>query len=89
MVFTHNNLFRSRPTASTNPMVEEIHILLDLFIQHDVNMVVTAHDHKRNTSIHGNTTHIILDALKDDNNKASYLKLFVSEENINYRFVKL
>ena len=89
IVFTHNNLFRFRPTASTNPMVEEIHVLLDLFTRYHVNMVVTAHDHKQNTGILGNTTHIIMDALQDVNNEASYLALSIAEENIDYSFVKL
>jgi len=89
MVFTHNNLFRLRPTGSTNPMVEEIHALLDLFLRHNVNMVVTAHDHKQNIAVLGNTTHIIMDALQDENDKASYLKLTFNEETINFSFLKL
>lgn len=88
-VFTHINLFHLRPTISTNPMVEEIHVLTDLFTRHNVNMVVTGHDHKRNTDILGNTNHIILDALQDVNDMASYLKLSINEENIDYNFVEL
>lgn len=88
-VFTHNNLFRLRPTASTNPFVEEIQVLLDLFIRHQVNMVVTAHDHKRNTAVFGNTIHIIMDALQDENDNASYLKIIVNEEKIDYSFIEL
>lgn len=88
-VFTHNNLFRLRPTTSTNPFVEEIQVLLDLFIRHQVNMVVTAHDHKRNTAVFGNTIHIIMDALQDENDNAGYLKIIVNEEKIDYSFVEL
>lgn len=89
IIFTHDNLIRLRPTTSTNPMVEEIQVLLDLFLRYNVNMVVTAHDHERNTAILGNTTHIIMDALKDENNNASYLKLSINQENIDYSFVEL
>ena len=89
IVLTHNNLLRLRPTASTNPMVEEIQVLLDLFLRHNVNMVVTAHDHKRNTDILGNTTHIIMDALQDENDNASYLNILINEDNIEYSFVGL
>ena len=89
VVFTHNNLFRLRPTTSTNPMVEEIQILQDLFIRHNVNMVVTGHDHVHNSDILGNTTHIILDALLDGGDNASYLKLSVSDNNIGYSFIGL
>ncbi|MGI6047531.1 MAG: metallophosphoesterase family protein [Petrimonas sp.] len=89
IVFTHNNIFRLRPTTSANPMVEEIHVLIDLFLRHNVNMVVTGHDHKRNTAVLGNTTHIIMDALQDTNSRASYLKLSINADNINYSFVEL
>lgn len=88
-VFTHNNIFRLRATTSTNPMVEEIQVLVDLFTRHKVNTVVTAHDHKRNTDILGNTTHIIMDALQDTNNNASYLKLTITNTKIEYSFIEL
>lgn len=88
-VFTHNNIFRLRPTTSANPMVEEIQVYVDLFTRHNVNMVVTAHDHKRNTAVLGNTTFIIMDALQDKNDEASYLKLTITEANIDYSFVQL
>lgn len=89
VVFTHNNLISMRSTVSTEPMEEEIQVLLDLFLRHNVNLVVSAHDHKRNTDILGNTTYIIMDALMDENKNASYLKLSINEEKIDYSFVKL
>ena len=89
IVFTHNNIFRFRPTVIANPMVEEIQVLVDLLIRYNVNMLVTAHDHKRNTDIFGNTIYITMDALEDSNDNASYLKIHVDDENINYSFVKL
>lgn len=89
VVFTHNNLFRFRSTASTNPMVEEIQVLQDLFLRHNVNMVVTGHDHLRNTDVLGNTTHIIMDAILDENDNASYLRLFIGEETIEFDFAGL
>jgi len=88
-VFTHNNLFRFRPTTATNPMIEEIHVLIDLFLRYNVNVVVTAHDHKQNIDILGNTTHITMDAMQDANNKASYLKLSINDERIDFSFVEL
>ncbi len=89
MVFTHNNLFRFRPTASTNPMVEELHVLQDLFLRYQVDMVITGHDHKQNSGRLGNTTHIIMGALLDEDDNASYLKLSVNADNIDYSFVEL
>jgi len=88
-VFTHDNLLRLRPTTSTNPRVEEINALLDLFTRYQVDMVVNAHDHKRNTDILGNTTHIIMDALQDVNDEATYLKLSVNQEGMVYSFIGL
>ncbi len=89
IVFTHNNLFRLRPTTSTNPMTEELDVLVDLFTRYNIDMVVTAHDHKRNTDILGNTTHIIMDALQDVNDQASFLQISVSGEKIDYSFVEI
>jgi len=89
IIFTHNNLFRLRPTISTNPIVEEIHVLLDLFVSYNVDMVVTAHDHKKNTDMLGNTTHIIMDALSDECDHAGYMKLNIKPEAIEYEFVNL
>lgn len=89
IVFTHNNLFRLRPTTSTNPMIEENHVFSDIFLRYNVNMVVTGHDHKRNTDILGKTTHIIMDALQDTNDNASYLRLTIEEQDIIYSFVDL
>ena len=89
VVFTHINLFRFRPTASTNPMVEEIHVLQDLFLRHEVNMVITGHDHVENYDILGNTTHLTLGALLDDNDNASYLRLSVNDDKIEFNFIGL
>jgi hypothetical protein len=89
IIFTHNNLFRFRPTGTTNPLVEEIRVLVDLFVRYHVDMVVTAHDHKRNTGILGHTTHIIMDALADDCDNAGYLKIYVDASQIRYKFVSL
>lgn len=88
-VFTHNNLFRLRPTESTNPFAEEIQVLADLFARYKVNMVVNGHDHKRNTAVFGYTTYLIMDALLDSNKNASYLKITYSQQNMEYRFVEI
>ncbi len=88
-IVTHNNIFRLRPTTSTNPMVEEVQVLADLSIKHNISMVITGHDHKRNTAVLGNTTHIIMDALQDISKNASYLKLSINDAKIDYSFIEL
>lgn len=86
VVFTHNNLLRFRPTFSTNPYVEEVQVLLDLFLRHRVDFVITGHDHIRDSATFGKTTHITMDALHDNNRHAGFLKLFIREDGIDYSF---
>ncbi len=75
VIFTHSNFFREHHTASTSPLVEELLVLMDLFEKHKVNMVVTAHDHKRAIDQLGNVTYLIVDALRDDAKNATWLVL--------------
>ncbi|HER39802.1 MAG TPA: metallophosphoesterase [Salinimicrobium catena] len=89
VLFTHVNLFRPRKTSSTNPRVEEIHALLDLFMRYKVDMVVTGHDHEKNVQFFGNTMHIIMDALQDDNINAGYLRLDIDRNGIGPGFIRL
>jgi 3',5'-cyclic AMP phosphodiesterase CpdA len=86
MVFTHNNFFRPRHTDSTNPPVEELQVLLGLFTKHNVEMVITGHDHKRDAVVFGITTYIIMDALKDGLSNAGYIQIRVTNSNIDYVF---
>ncbi len=88
-VFTHNSLFRLDSKSNLPLIGEEVQVLLDLFIRHRVDVVATGHDHKKNSTILGNTTHIIVDDLKDDNKNPNYLKLNFTEEKIDYNFIKL
>jgi predicted phosphodiesterase len=86
-VFTHNNFFRNRHTLSTNPLVEELLVLMDLFTKYRVDMVITAHDHIKYAEKFGNTNYIIMDALMDGLDYAGYLRLSVENGNIEYRFM--
>lgn len=88
-VFTHVNFFRNRHTGSTNLLVPEINVLLDLFVQHRVNMVITGHDHIPFVHVFGNTTYITLAALADFDRNASYLKLGITEGKTGYEFISL
>ncbi|GET35008.1 hypothetical protein PbJCM13498_38710 [Prolixibacter bellariivorans] len=88
VVFSHVNLLRFRPTLSTNPFVQEVKVLLDLFLRHNVNMVVNGHDHNRNTAVFGPTTYIITNALSEESNHAGYLKIYISGAKPDYQFVR-
>jgi predicted phosphodiesterase len=89
ILFTHNNLFRIRHTDSANPFVEELQVLIELCIKHQIDMVVAGHDHLKNVVKLGNTTHITLDALEDDFKQAGYLILSVKQGKIEYEFINL
>ncbi|MGM0464400.1 MAG: metallophosphoesterase family protein [Bacteroidota bacterium] len=88
-LFTHNNLFRIRHTTSTNPPVEELHVLMDLCVRHNIDMVVAGHDHKKNVVKFAGTTHITMDALKDGYEDAGYLVLDIGPDSAAYEFVQL
>ena len=89
VVFTHNNLYRIRKTASTNPVQEELQVLTDLFARHNIGMVINGHDHLRNVLEFGKTTHITMDAAFDGFEKASYLTLTIDHNGVGYEFKEL
>ena len=86
IVFSHNNLFRSRHTDSTNPLVEEVQVILELFTKYHVDMVLAGHDHKKDSEMFGLTTYIIMDALKDGSEDAGYFQIHVKDGDIEYEF---
>lgn len=88
-LFTHNNFFRGRKTATTNPPVEELRSLLDLFVKYNVNYVISGHDHQRNVDYFGNTCFITMDAIKDGFNSASYLQIVCNSQEISTSFVEV
>jgi hypothetical protein len=89
VVFTHNNLFRPRHTVSTNPPVEELHVLVELFTIHRVDLVITGHDHKKDVQWFGNTAYITMDALMDGLSYAGYLQLHFNNGQVDYTFINL
>ena len=89
IVFIHDNFFRDRHTGSTNPPVNELLVLVDLFEQYKISMVIMGHDHKRAFNQLGNTEYIILDALRTDNPNASYMILKRTNLGYKHEFVKI
>lgn len=86
VVFTHVNFFRNRRTLSTNPLVDELLVLIDMFDKHRIDLVISGHDHERSLNVLGNTTYITMDALSDYTPYAGYLELTKSSEEIKYLF---
>lgn len=89
VLITHNDFFRFGHAESTNPLVEELHVLMELFVKHNVDMLIAGHDHQKDAEVFGNTTYIVMDALLDDNSDSGYLKINVINGNIEYQFVSI
>ena len=88
-LFTHNNFFRTRHTTSTNPFVEEVREIMELSIEHQVDMFVTGHDHKKGELTFGNTTYLTTNALYDEYKQAGYLKFTINGSKIKFEFLDL
>ena len=89
IIITHINLFRPRKTTSTNLVEEELDALINLFTEHNVDMVITGHDHMRDVENFGVTTYIQVDALKDGLANAGYMNLYVKNGKIGYSFLSI
>ncbi len=89
ILFSHSNFFRIRRMTATNPYVEELQLLTELCLRHEVNMVIAGHDHVKNTASLGNTEFLILDALKDGDRNAGYLILTAGADTLSYEFINL
>lgn len=86
IVFTHLNFFRFRHTEISNPLVEELNKLIDIFTKYQVDMLVSGHEHKRSEEVFGITTYIVLEPLKDDTENAGYLDLKIKNGKITNSF---
>jgi len=88
-VFSHTNFFREHRTTSTNLLAEELHYLLDLFADTNVNVVVMGHDHRRSSETFGNTLYLTLDALEDGFAEASFATFTIDPETISHSFTSV
>ncbi|MFH2095041.1 MAG: metallophosphoesterase [Bacteroidota bacterium] len=89
VVITHVNFFRSGVSSATNPQVEELYVLTDLFLQCRVNFLIAGHDHHRAVETMGITSYITMDALEDGFGEASYLRLIMKGDSLEYQFVDI
>lgn len=86
IAFTHLNFFRFRHSEISNPLVEELNKLIDIFTLYQVDMLISGHDHLRSEEIFGITTYIVMEPLKDNTDNAGYLDLNVKNGKITYSF---
>jgi len=86
IIFNHVNFFREHHTFSANPLVDELHVLMDLFYKNSVDMVIMGHDHRRSEEYFANTHYITLDAFFDGYKEASYLRLEIKNGKLIFGF---
>jgi predicted phosphodiesterase len=89
IIITHVNLFRPRHTESTNPVVEELYSMIDLFTENRVDMVITGHDHKQDAEQFGVTTYLQVAALEDGLSYAGYMAMKVESGKLGYDFLTI
>jgi 3',5'-cyclic AMP phosphodiesterase CpdA len=86
VILTHVNFFRDRHTLSTNPLTNELLVLMDLFEQYQVNYVIMGHDHISAVNTMGKTTYVTLDALVEDMPNPGFLKLMKKSSDLQHEF---
>ena len=64
--------------------IEETFSLIDFFGKQDVTLVLQGHDHYREDLFYDNVRYTILGTIKDESDKAEYLKVNVNADKISY-----
>jgi predicted phosphodiesterase len=86
IVFTHNNFLRFRHSVISNPLVEELNVLINLFTVYHVDMLIAGHDHEHDNVMFGITNYLIVGSISDDDPDAVYLEVGINEGNLTYEF---
>ena len=85
---THTHFFKRDGSQghTSNYTIEETYSLLNLFTQHNVNMVWSGHDHAREITQVKGMTCIVVDSMKDTD-KHPYYMLVTMGDKIDYEFI--
>lgn len=86
IVFTHNNFLRFRHSLISNPLVEELNVLINLFTVYHVDMLIAGHDHEPDAVMFGITNYIIAGSISDDDPDAGYVEVVINNGNLSYEF---
>lgn len=86
IVYTHTNFFTFNHVSGSLMPVEEMESLMDLFRRYNVEMEITAHDHKQHSDIFGGTNYIIMPALVEGTENPGYFELTVAGNDLSYNF---
>jgi predicted phosphodiesterase len=89
IIFTHNDFLRVRHSEISNPPVEELSVLIDLFTRYHVDMLVAGHDHEPSEELFGITEYVIVGAISDEDEDPNYMTLKVENGNLVNEFVNL
>jgi len=89
IIFTHNDFLRVRHSEISNPPVEELSVLIDLFTRYHVDMLVAGHDHEPSEALFGITEYVIVGAISDLDQDPNYMILKVENGNLVNEFVNL
>lgn len=86
IVFTHNNFLRFRHSLISNPLVEELNLLINLFTVYHVDLLIAGHDHEHDAVMFGVTNYLITGSISDDDPDACYLEVGINKGNLSYEF---
>lgn len=89
IIFTHNDFLRVRHAEISNPLVEELTVLIDLFTRYHVDMLIAGHDHEPSEELFGITEYVIAGAISDKDEDPNYMILKVENGNLVNEFVNL
>lgn len=89
IIFTHNDFLRVRHAEISNPLVEELSVLIDLFTRYQVDMLIAGHDHLPSEELFGITDYVIVGAISDNDEDPNYMTLRVENGNLRNEFVNL
>ena len=86
IVMTHTHFFdrdmSQFPTG--NFSIEETAMLTDLFTHHNVNLIISGHDHKNENYKFNNVTYLVLDDIQDLDSEPTYFIIDIKGNNITF-----
>ena len=86
VIMTHTHFFDRNmsqfPTG--NYSIEETATLTDLFTQHNVNLVISGHDHQNENYKFNNVTYLVLDDIQDLDTEPTYFAIDIKGDNITF-----
>ena len=86
IVMTHTHFFdrdmSQFPTG--NFTIEETAMLTDLFTRHNVDLVISGHDHTNENYKFNNVTYLVLDDMQDLDPEPTYFTINITNDNITF-----